>query len=91
MSSSSPESIIIMDSFTHFIAVESLVQSVDSLETFRGIIRVMLGDKRLTWGRVVVISEVALSLVHRYPEMREDIMKVMSDACNVRAGIWDKL
>ena len=80
-----------MDSFAHFIAVESLIQSVDSPETFRGIVRVMLGDKRLTWGRVVVISEVALSLVQKYPEMREGIMQVMSDACNVRGGVWDKL
>ncbi len=80
-----------MEAFAHVFAVESLVERIHSPDSFRNVVKVMLGDKKLTWGRVVVICEVALLLVHKYPHLRDELMQVMSDACSINNGEWNKL
>ena len=80
-----------MDAFAHVFAIESLIETIDSAETFRSVIKVMLADRKLSWGRVVIICEVALLLVHKFPHQREDILQVMSDAFSISRGVWSKL
>ena len=80
-----------MDNITHFVVLESLMGAIDSADAFRSVVKVMLGDKKLSWGRVVVICEVAIALVQRFPCQRDQIMQVMVDACNISSGTWNKL
>ncbi len=80
-----------MDNITHFVIMESLAGSIDSASAFRSVIRVMLGDKKLSWGRIVIICEVAIGLVKRFPNQKDDIMQVMVDACNITSGTWNTL
>ena len=80
-----------MDNLSHFVILESLMGTIDSPGSFRSVVRVMLGDRKLSWGRVVVICEVALALVQRFPADRDQIMQVMMDACNISSGMWNKL
>ncbi len=80
-----------MEAFAHVFAVESLVERIHSADSFQNVVKVMLDDKRLTWGRMVVISEVALLLIHKYPHQRDELMQVMTDAFTINKGEWNKL
>ncbi len=80
-----------MDNITHFVIMESLTGSIDSASAFRSVVKVMLGDKKLSWGRVLIICEVAIGLVKRFPAQRDQIMQVMVDACNISSGSWNSL
>ena len=80
-----------LDGYGSCFALDALIGSIDSPDAFRAVVKVMLSDRKLSWGRVVIICEVAMALAHKNPRDKDEIMQVMIDACNISSGHWMKL
>ena len=57
----------------HARILSLITSGITGWKEFRDAIRVMTMDRRLTWGRIVVVAEVAMDLIRRYPDQRNEI------------------
>ncbi len=78
-----------MEDHTRILSL--ITSGITNSQEFRNAIRVMTLDRWLTWGRIVVVAEVTMDLIRKYPEERNEIFQVLIDYCTVSQGHWNRI
>ena len=78
-----------MEAHRHILSM--ITSGISTPEQLRDAIRVMAMDRKMTWGRVVVVAEVTMDLVQRYPLQRDAFFQVLIDYCNISFAYWTRL
>ncbi len=75
----------------HSRILSLITSGISGSHDFRNAIRVMTMDRRLTWGRIIVVAEVAMDLIRRFPDERNEIFQVLVDYCSISQGHWNRI